>query len=79
MSLEILVEKGVCFAPANIGYDEENLHRLDAVFEPELDCLAIISLTYLRSLYRSDDLPIIPLRKEYQITGIEGENYLVMQ
>lgn len=74
MSLEILGEKGVCFAPVNIGYDEENLRHLNAVFEPELDCLAIISLTYLRSLYRSNDLPMISLREEYRITGIEGEN-----
>jgi hypothetical protein len=73
MSLEILGEKDVCFAPVNIGYGEENLHRLDAAIESELDCLAIIGLTYLKSIYRSDDLSMIHLREEYQITGIEGE------
>jgi hypothetical protein len=35
-------------APVNIGYDKESLYYLDAVIE--LDCLATVSLTYLRSL-----------------------------
>lgn len=38
MSLEVLGEN------VNIGFDEKNLHHLDAVIESELDCLAIVSL-----------------------------------
>jgi hypothetical protein len=64
MSLEVLGEKGVCFAPVNIGFDEKNLHH---VIESESDCLAVVSLAYLGSLYQSHDLPTIPLREEDQI------------